>query len=323
MRSKNKAVNKKIINILHKEVLQAGESIQTLERNIILPSISAAVIYTIKTQQRKLIIKIYTENGFPFNEKACLQLIEQNKLYNSPRIYFFGCEEKIGNYLIEEYLEGNSLENVIQGKKQIGSFDNIKNIILRLIEEYTLSYYKSLSKEKISPVSNFNDSWLTKNMSNVKKLYIKAITRLVRRIYEKNFIDKKVVTQFTNQADDLSKILHFQKYHLCHGDLTSRNIIVDKRQQLTLIDWEYAFYGPLEKELGDLIFDVYFLADKLPLIPNDITNLAPTANSEIIKAYIIPQAFTRLLSLVKQKNQKQAQALLHWIKKWIKRSLVK
>ena len=244
-------------------------------------SISASINYILFFQDTTLFLKRYRENAFPYNEFDTLEILTKikGKGFYLPRI--IKKQKGAEPFLLQEYLPFPSLN-----KKKLG-VEDLNHFLIR----YRLFHNSLPTKETIGPVGKWSHSWLTPNLTNPRQLFLKATFRLIKRLLIK---EKNAIKELFDLLYRLSLLPDYLfprgPFRLCHGDLTLRNIIQNK-DKYYLVDWEYSFIGPAEKDLADFLADYLLLSgQKISLIKK--LNLEGFSFKSIL-VFMIPQILTQ------------------------------
>lgn len=152
--------------------------------------------------------------------------------------------------IITEELKGQSLQSLL--KTSSFSFKNLEAIIQDIFKNYLeiRNYAEHHSLEGIYP------NWIGE-VNNIKQFIDLGIKREIRK-FEKTmdaqsiaFIDR-VKSSLNKRIEKVSNY----KYYISHGDFTDKNIIVQENKVSGFIDWEFAYWGVLEKDLSDLLVSI-------------------------------------------------------------------
>lgn len=199
-------------------------------------------VYKIESEKGKFILKI-GQNERVSNEYSILgELVKKKIGADIPKIYSFFQDEKSG-FLLEEYIEGDSLGDVFSGREEV----EVKRKRL-MIEEVAKTLKKIHLVDQERSVSNFS----------LKKLLL-----LAENNFEENLIDKDEFKDIDTPKDILSwlkkNVPEKMNLSLLHGDFRPKNIRWLKNKIIGVVDWEHSFIGDPYYDLA--VFD-YYLKDK-------------------------------------------------------------
>lgn len=194
-------------NILDKNI---GSTIVRINSDII-------VKYGSRVKQEEADIMKYLK------EKTSIPIPEVKNIYKKDNI----------TYIVMEYIEGETLENIISNinnkdfekimseiKKYLNELRNIKGNILGSINDgpYNNCLFQNPKPEtSFSNINQFNDYWINKVKEIMPNYHILAIKNVL-----------------PNNRDIV----------FSHGDLTTKNIIIKDNKIVSIIDWELAGWYP-------------------------------------------------------------------------------
>ncbi|NIK75407.1 thiamine kinase-like enzyme [Paenibacillus castaneae] len=213
-------IRKKVEELLHEKV----DYIQKIEN---VPNNS---VYKVLVTNKLYIFKIYKQRDWP--EDGKLLFVNHTLIENN-----IGCAKMIAfdrndsnlqtGFLIEEYLLGENADHIVfnpkSGKAFYKKFAQLISKIHRIrIENYGyigtgIAGYKSF-------IDFVNDEYddRANNLINKKLFDEQSLLEI-----------KKTVIEKLRLCESLPSVL-------CHGDLSTKNVIIDEHGDLTLIDWDDA-----------------------------------------------------------------------------------
>ncbi|MDR3259591.1 MAG: phosphotransferase [Fusobacteriaceae bacterium] len=120
-------------------------------------------------------------------------------------------------------------------------------IIMDYLEQYTDEINCSLSQSIIDEYGRKLSKSFIERM-NLKKIYtffdvIDQSEKSLDYLKINNILSSKVVKQCQNSLKRVKKDVNVNKFTICHGDLSSVNIMVYANKEI-LIDWEDTMLGP-------------------------------------------------------------------------------
>lgn len=95
-------------------------------------------------------------------------------------------------------------------------------------------------------------------------IYRDSVKKYMKQIHEENFVDpvtilfaeyirekEKEITYIVKRSEELCIALKTQKleFVLCHADLHGANVLIDKDNQLYIVDWDTLIFAPKERDL--------------------------------------------------------------------------
>lgn len=260
------------------------------DRNTISKSFISVIVVTGKEGEKTLAVKRYSQEGFPDTEFAAYGLLQDHReIFDKfPKPYFAGHDINGNPLLIMEYVFGNKLSEILpkaRDKAEELDYFNLLKLAIEELKEIGLSDRLSAlcSNSWLKPDTLGLQDFIIKGYMN----FIKSMPGLVPDQNIRQLIDW--VSNKTNGIDELS-------YSLRHGDVAAGNIIfsthVPKEGKIAFLDWEYSFYGPLEKDIADLIatflFNSRFLSteDMLPAIDNRDKNIKAILNLLLLRVFV-------------------------------------
>jgi tRNA A-37 threonylcarbamoyl transferase component Bud32 len=180
------------------------------------------------------VIKIFApiESGAKTDEDYCAELqsmerantlrIRAPKLIAASHIQ----DKYVFRYLIMEYIDGQSAGNALE------KYTSAQK------RKFVLELKENLMKMNCTPTEEVNES-LVKERSNHNMAWNSYPITIQSQI-------KEIVKQY-----DLSECVYV------HGDLTADNIIIDKQDDLYIIDFADSTIAPIEYEYPPILFDLF------------------------------------------------------------------
>jgi Ser/Thr protein kinase RdoA (MazF antagonist) len=210
---------------------KAEEELQTKVEFIEkLENVLNNTVYKIVSNNKPYIFKIYKQRNWP--EDGKLQFINSKLIENS-----IGCSKLIifdrtdvrfpTGYLIEEYLSGEPADRIVfDTKKETEFYEKLAHLVSRihniLLENY--GYIGNGVASHISFIDFIGDKYdeitsAIKKDELIKNISLEAI--------------KKSVIDRLRLCENLPPVLN-------HGDISTKNVVVDLMGGLTIIDWDDA-----------------------------------------------------------------------------------
>lgn len=194
--------------------------------------------YLIETKERKYVLRIENNSQFK-NLKKEYGLLKSLKPNLAPKPYFFDNSHKIipKDYFVEEFMAGRTPKKL-----------NNKFLILMA------KWLKNLHSQKVKSHRYF--------LLNAIKPYYRNFAKYKSAINEElaNYLDN-LLNITLNFLKENNKIFgNYKKFSLLHRDLSKENILLNKNE-IRVLDWEFAGYGLPEYDLVYFI-DSYKLNEK-------------------------------------------------------------
>lgn len=165
-----------------------------------------------------------------FQEVRNTNFIRNNTNIPVPKIYNYYTKNGV-NYIEMEYIKGDTLDNMLR-KKLLNERD-IDNICQQL-----KTYVKELRKIK----SNYIGSIDKNSVEDILFGKIGPYTETNLNQHIVNIIDDVLHNYYKDLIHKM--LLSNHTINLTHGDLTPRNIIINNKKVVALIDWETLAYMP-------------------------------------------------------------------------------
>lgn len=156
--------------------------------------------------------------------------IKNNTNIPVPTIYDYYNKDDC-NYIIMEYIEGDTLYNMLNNN--LLSENDIDNICLQL-------------KKYVNELKNIKNNYICSiNKKSVNDILFDIIEPCDESFFN-NHIINCINNILHNYYSELIKnmLLSNHSINLAHGDLTPRNIIINNKKIVGIIDWENAGYYP-------------------------------------------------------------------------------
>ncbi|TMV43760.1 aminoglycoside phosphotransferase family protein [Paenibacillus mesophilus] len=213
-------IRKKVEELLHTKV----DDIEKLEN---VPNNS---VYKILVKNRPYIFKIYKQRNWP--EDGKLIFINRKLIENH-----IGCAKMIAfdrndsffqtGFLLEECLPGLTADQIVFDSESGKEFYKKLALLVSKIHRIHIENYGYIGSGNAS-YNSFIES-----MSDKYDEIAKALIN--KKLFDKNSLleIKKPVIDKLRLSDNLPSVLN-------HGDLSTKNVIVDNHGELTLIDWDDA-----------------------------------------------------------------------------------
>lgn len=154
---------------------------------------------------------------------------------------------------------------------------NEQSMFVRSAHEAFLAELLALRKIKNSDSSFgpiFQPSWI-KDISDFNEFLRMG---LYREFWRAGMLDESYTfhsdwaKKVFIKCDSLITNFDIQSFNLCHGDPLPKNIIVNRHKNKVkiagIIDWEYAYWGVSEKDLGDFLADIALRSDFQKILTN-------------------------------------------------------
>lgn len=222
------------------------------------------ITYTIGDKINSVFLKVYNRHDSFFDnnslsESEARAITEAEKL-NVPAARILVNDIK-GTYLgapllVFTVINGMNIEEVINTKPP----SEKRDYAIELLPEI-LSIVESLRKVKstFGPISK--PSWI-RDANSFTDFFKRGMYREFWRmgLLDERYIFKsswaKNVFEWSIKDSDLMNKL---QSGLCHGDLVCKNIFVSPEKRINgVVDWEYAYWGPVEKDMGDYIASILY-----------------------------------------------------------------
>jgi thiamine kinase-like enzyme len=176
-------------------------------------------VYLITFKTKKIIIKIFSKT-----KKNLFNRVNEAKLYKELSKTNFTpnlIDYKLNKYFIFDFIESVKLDNIA--------------------EKLALSLGK---------IHNTKISFIEQKPQNINKLF----TKYVNKISQNTFITKSEKQKFTDIINYISYAFKIKNNFplniaFCHNDLNLDNLLLDKNNNLWVLDFEYASYN-------DIYFDI-------------------------------------------------------------------
>jgi Ser/Thr protein kinase RdoA (MazF antagonist) len=192
-------------------------------------------VYKIETNKGNFVARVFRYRDWP--EKDKLPWIEKqlakSKIPHAKILYYSRSDRFFPNGLmIQTYLEGplgtEALKRKLLSHKAL--YYKMGQLAARL-HKITCRQLGSPTEKKIQKVS-------------YTQLQLRVASRMLSKLTKQGVIQKSALTKVQNTIQQTFQDLE-AKLHpvLLHGDLSESNVIVDKKFQLTLIDWDNAKAG--------------------------------------------------------------------------------
>lgn len=199
-----------------------------------------AETYVLITDRDKYFIKIYKDLPFELSLRSSLDIHYQM----SKQINYIPKPIKTQNNILLHTLDNKrvaALYTYIDGTKHITNdayeiFYLMANIYNLKIKCDSIFHFRFYAEEII-------------NKMQIRKYYTKS--EILDNFIEHNrevFI--RYWNIYKNLVDDLSK--KNNKYYLTHGDIAV-NLMIDKKKQVFIVDWDRIHLGPVERDLREFI----------------------------------------------------------------------
>ncbi|MBS4539004.1 aminoglycoside phosphotransferase family protein [Clostridium sp. D2Q-11] len=233
------------IKMVHKIFAEYDSKIKINKLELIPEGLSTSnyIVHT-NEPQIKYLLKIYPENGG--NSEIEVSSYKYAKRYVVvPNIYFFDNTKKVYNkpYIIMDYIDGITLkEYIIKNKrfpeKMVYNIANSLALLHNREYENRALLDKHLNIEKVLP--------------SIKAVYEKGLNS-----FAGNHINSKIkkdILEFITQNEDMLKKLDSQ-FVYSHGDFNPSNILVDNKESIWFIDFEYSLSSSIYLDIGKFFRD--------------------------------------------------------------------
>jgi len=187
-------------------------------------------VYKMWVQNKPYIFKIYKQRNWPEDRKLLFvnrQLIE-HKIGCATIIEFDRSDPQFPTgYVIEECLPGKTADQI--------AFN----------EQAGLAFYEKLAKlvSRIHKIRIKNFGYIGGGIAGYPSLtdFISdEFDERAKNLINKQLFDKTSLLEIKNMVTDRLRLCDGHPSVLCHGDLSTKNVIVDEKGELTLIDWDDA-----------------------------------------------------------------------------------
>lgn len=201
-------------------------------------------IINIKNTTKKFLLKIYPEGGGNSALEVASYIYAKQHV-NVPNIYFFDNSEKVYDrpYIIMDYIDGISLKKyVIKNKKfpEKIAYNIGGNLALLHNRKYG---NRALLDEDLN---------IKKILPPVSTLYEKYLNGIAGT-HIRSEIKNNVLKFITENKDMLKKLDSIYVYS--HGDFNSSNILIDNKENVWFIDFEYSLSAPIYLDIGKFFRD--------------------------------------------------------------------
>ena len=203
-----------------------GEDVRSIYR---LDSVPNNRVYKIETRSQSYIFKIFAKRDWPEDGKLPFinQKLEEYRIPHA-RLYVFDRQDSNfpNGYLIEECLPGATADRLeLSLDDNIGLYRKLAQLVSRLHEIEVKNYgYTGSGTAAWTTFSGFINDIFDDSTSNLK---------------DNNMVDTaKLDTIRENLFERLKECDRYPSV-ICHGDLSTKNIIVDS-DEIVLIDWDDA-----------------------------------------------------------------------------------
>jgi thiamine kinase-like enzyme len=216
-----------VIHIKRKAEELFGTEVDCIEKYENVPNNS---VYKIFVSGKPFIFKIYKQKTWPEDGKTVFvnnKLIENN--ISCARVIAFDRTDPYfqNGFLIEEFLSGKNAGNIV--------FD----------KEYGKAFYKKLALlvSRVHSIRIENYGYIGSGIA-CSESFVSFIDseydEMTVSLTEKKLFDEKYLLEIKKPF-----ILRLKTYDslpsvLCHGDLSTKNVMINEKGELTLIDWDDA-----------------------------------------------------------------------------------
>jgi thiamine kinase-like enzyme len=192
--------------------------------------------------EKNIIAKKNFNNSSMEPEYAILKLLNNKKFEHSPTPIYFTKEPSI---LLEEEINGSQID-----------FDidlNIEKLAIVLSELHSISFEKfGKPMEKRERGNKFDN--LKFNLSLLEDHWKQIILNRNNIANHEANIVSNYLKNINNSVNELESIFSDKKFSLVHFDLHKDNILVDKNNDIILIDWGNSSIGDNAMDIAKLFY---------------------------------------------------------------------
>lgn len=264
-----------------KEIIQKGYGLNALNFEFV-PVGEVAYSYILHCKNKKYFLKIYPKNTHQTNKNIdkdlkLLELLSEQRIKNISQVVKTKNNELKSRFCGEtiaifDYINGNNLS---ERKIDIKAITQITQLLAKIHKV----------SEKIPTNSLYQENF----QINFEKDLLKSLEFVQKNELNQNIYKKKLKSYLqenkTNILKTLKRLKEIQQiiqktkkdFVITHGDPTAHNLILDKNNNLHLVDWELTIFAPAERDIwfylenyGQEFLSVYQKVNKLELDSNCI-----------------------------------------------------
>lgn len=219
--------------IMKKKVIKMNsiiEKINFFSKNAIFESIndsnSGAILKKVTDHQKTYFLKIVPKNSIDIDKILKIIEIYENHHINTVKLLSYGTiEDKI--YLVYDFIDGNAL-NTVYDKYDIDSYYNMGLEIGKSYQKINFNCKQDNIFKQEYDIDDFINSIISEflNLYNGKLMYLKDI-----------MIEDKI-NMLTKKIKKLLPCFYNENKVYIHADIHPKNIMIDKNNQLYIIDIE-------------------------------------------------------------------------------------
>lgn len=207
----------------------------------------------------KYIFKLYYRGRRRSREIASLKLLEGSEV-RCPRIFKYGNLENSSEWLMTEYIEGYTLDKVmddITPDNRLRIFEEIGEELGKLHSFRTFDFFGEWDEEGKS----------VKNIKNYYDHFVQSIEKAIKEVLEQDLPEQHLlINAIKTIRDNYDKLEIKTEARIVHNDFDGRNILVKKNSEIYklsgVIDFEGSYPGNAEENLVQLYYR-YFLDNKI------------------------------------------------------------
>lgn len=197
--------------------------------------------YVVKTEESKYLLRICPPNDKGYmNEKAAFTAVGTK--VSMPKLLYIS-KETDRTYIIYEYIDAISMQTFLsQNKKMDEVIISQVATNCALIHNVKKESVKGLHEFKTPPFGEWYDYFL-KNDNCAKRLGINIVNQIKILIHDHKTMLKEI-----------------DKYKsMIHCDYRPANMLVDEKNKVYIVDWEYFGYGHILADIGQFFrYHKYF-----------------------------------------------------------------
>lgn len=259
-----------ILNFHHKNLGVTPSEIEikgVVEKSGVSGHQAVVVNYKIHGQEYSLFMKMFNRSDTFYNDielaRSEAYALERTAEVSvlAPRLILFDPKGEIMGKpaIVTSQLEGNILSELLAASKDPEIKEEISRTSFSSMQGVMSGTGKINSPDgKFGSI--FSSGWIGE-VSTFEDFLTRGLYHEFRRM---NMLDKNRVFQSTwaekvfNWTIGALKDSDHPKLQLCHGDLVTKNILGQLNTDggfnlMGVVDWEYAYWGPAEKDWGDFL----------------------------------------------------------------------
>jgi aminoglycoside/choline kinase family phosphotransferase len=221
-----------------------AKKFQNIKIEQLTPDASTREYFRVNWQKKSAIACVYPESFVP-SEQNYLDVTNLFQKADLPVAKIYDFDGKSGIIILEDF--GDTILRDVLEKSDFKTREKLLNEAITLIAKIQWATQTAFDLNSIASRLKFNEEKLVWELNFFKTHYFESL--------KKKKLNRQIDADIQSEFSELSKILENHAKVLCHRDFHAANLMIDKQNNLKIIDHQDARIGSVTYDLVSLLLD--------------------------------------------------------------------